>query len=84
MLRSKSAGTLLAQNVFSKEARISQKPHLHFILLWLKLTFIKPGRGESLLHTREPPQRFLRAIIDGCLEGITKERLTLNSFSTVS
>lgn len=78
MLRSKSAGTLLVQNLFSREARISQEPRC--ILLWLKLTFAEPGTEESLLHTREPPQPFLRAITDRCLEGVTKERLYIKQF----
>lgn len=72
MLRSKSAGTLLAQNLFSREARISQEPHLLHPAV-VKLTFSEPGTEE--LHTCEPLQPFLRAFIDRCLEGVTKERL---------
>lgn len=48
VLSSKSRSTLLAQHVFS---RISQKPCLHFVLLWLKLTFVKPCCTHVNLHS---------------------------------
>lgn len=39
------------------------------------LVVVKINLWKALLHAREPPQRFLVAIIEGCLEGTTKRGL---------
>lgn len=69
VLRSKSTGTLLAQHVSSRGMNLTETLPA-FCLVVVKITLWK-----ALLHAREPPQRFLIAIAEGCLEGTTKRGL---------
>lgn len=69
VLRSKSTGTLLAQRVSSRGMNLPET----LPAFWLMVVQIP--LWKALLHAREPPQRFLRAIAEGCLEGTTKRGL---------